>query len=120
MEHLHPVSSGSWITFLIIGVIVLLIGLLIWLVSRKTIRPPGLTRKERKIFSGEQREILSFLQEKGEPVEQSEIIHIIFGDLRDGVEILKDMESKNLIHRHWDPQKKTYLISSKKSQSIQD
>ncbi|MBS3818025.1 hypothetical protein KGY73_00750 [bacterium] len=115
MEHLHQPSSGigSGVTLLTIGVLVLLIGILIWLISQKKLSFTGPNPKDRKTFSGEQREILSLIKDRGEPVEQTEIIHIIFGDLGYGEEILKDMESRNLIHREWNPRKRTYLISSK-------
>jgi len=43
---------------------------------------------------------------------QIEIVDIIPGGLEYVVEILKNMESKGLIRREWDSEKRTYLISS--------
>lgn len=102
----------SWIIFVVIGAVILLIGILIWFISRKIVSSDGLTPNERKALSSEQKEILSMVRQKGEPIIQIEIVDIISGDLEYVVEILKSMEAKGLIRREWDSEKRTYLISS--------
>ncbi len=102
----------SWIIFVVIGAVILLIGILIWFISRKIVSSDGLTPNERKALSSEQKEILSMVRQKGEPIIQIEIVDIISGDLEYVVEILKNMEAKGLIRREWDSEKRTYLISS--------
>lgn len=89
-----------------------MIGILIWFISRKIVSSDGLTPNERKALSSEQKEILSMVRQKGEPIIQIEIVDIISGDLEYVVEILKNMEAKGLIRREWDSEKRTYLISS--------
>jgi DNA-binding MarR family transcriptional regulator len=71
-----------------------------------------LTPNERKALSSEQKEILSMVRQKGEPVTQIEIVDNISGDLEYVAQILKNMEARGLIRREWDPEKRTYLISS--------
>jgi len=110
----HHAAGGidSWIIFVIIGSVILLIGILIWFISRKTLSSDGLTPNERKALSSEQKEILSMVRQKGEPVTQIEIVDNISGDLEYVAQILKNMEARGLIRREWDPEKRTYLISS--------
>ena len=110
----HHATGGidSWIIFVVIGAVILLIGILIWFISRKIVSSDGLTPNERKALSSEQKEILSMVRQKGEPIIQIEIVDIISGDLEYVVEILKNMEAKCLIRREWDSEKRTYLISS--------
>ena len=105
-------SIDSWIIFVVIGAVVLLIVLLIWFISRRIIASNGLTPNERKSLSPEQKEILSMVRQKGEPIKQTDIVDIISGDLEGVVEILKTMEAKGLIRRTWDSEQGTYLISS--------
>jgi DNA-binding MarR family transcriptional regulator len=116
MPPTHHAAGGidSWIIFVVVGSVILLIGILIWLISRKTVSSDGLTPNERKALSSEQKEILSMARQKGEPVTQIEIVDIIPGGLEYVVEILKNMEAKGLIRRIWDSEKGTYLISSTK------
>jgi len=114
MNPIHHASGGidSWIIILIIGLVVIFIGILIWLVSRKTIRSDGLKPSERKTLPSEQKEILSMVRQKGGPISQIEIVDITSGGPEYGIEILKEMEDKGLIKRTWDSEKSTYLISS--------
>jgi len=114
MRPSHHAAGGidSLIIFVVIGAIILLIGILIWFISRKTVSSDGLTPNERKALSSEQKEILSMVRQKGEPITQIEIVDIISGGLEYVVEILKEMEAKNLVRREWNSQKGTYLISS--------
>lgn len=101
MRPSHHAAGGidSWIIFVVIGAIILLIGILIWFISRKTVSSDGLTPNERKKLSSEQKEILSMVRQKGEPITQIEIVDIISGDLEYVVEILKNMEAQGLIRR---------------------
>lgn len=114
MRPTHYSSGGidTWIIILVIGAIILLISVLIWYISRKTMRSDGLTPNERKALSSEEKEILSMARQKGEPLMQIEIVDINPGGLEHVVEILKNMENKGLIRREWDSEKGTYLISS--------
>lgn len=114
MSQTHHAAGelNSWIIFVVIGAIILLIGILIWFISRRTVRSDGLTPNERKALSSEQKEILSMARQKGEPLTQIEILDIIPGGLEYVVEILKNMETKGLIRREWDSEKRTYLIIS--------
>jgi len=113
MSQTHHAAGGidSWIIFVIIGVVVLLIGILIWFISRRTMGSDGLTPNERKMLSSEEKEILSMARQKGDPITQKEIVDIIPGGLEYVVEILKKMETEGLIQREWDSGKRTYLIS---------
>ena len=114
MNPIHHGTGGvdAWIIIVIIGAVILLIGILIWFIHRKTVSSDGLTPDERKTLPLEQKEILSMVRQKGEPLSQIEIVDIISGDLEYVVEILKNMEAKGLIRRKWDSEKGTYLISS--------
>ena len=114
MRPAHHAAGGidTWIIIIVIGVVVLLIGILIWFISRRTVRSDGLTPNERKALSSEQKEILSMARQKREPITQIEIVDIIPGGLEYVVEILKNMETKGLIRREWDSEKGTYLIIS--------
>lgn len=114
MSQTHHAAGGtdSWIIFVVIGAIILLIGFLIWFISRGTVRADGLTPNERKALSSEEKEILSMARQKGGSLTQIEIVDIIPGGLEYVVEILKNMETKGLIRREWDSEKRTYLISS--------
>jgi DNA-binding MarR family transcriptional regulator len=114
MNQTHHAAGGidTWIIFVLIGTIILIIGILIWFISRRTVSSDGLTPNEKKTLSSEQKEILAMARQKGEPLMQIEIVDIIPGGLEYVVEILKNMESKGLIRREWDSEKRTYLISS--------
>lgn len=113
MNPIHHASGGtdSWIIILIIGVAVVLIGILIWLISRKTVSSDGLKPAERKVLPSEQKEILSMVRQKGEPISQIEIVDMTSGGPEYAIEILKEMEDKGVIKRTWDSEKNTYLIS---------
>lgn len=113
MSQSHHTAGGLdfWMIFLIIGAVVL-IGAIIWFISRRTVSNDGLTPRERKTLSSEQKEILSMARQKGEPLTQTEIVGIIPGGLEYVAEILKNMEAKGLIQRQWDSEKETYLIIS--------
>lgn len=113
MSQLHHTAGGLdlWMIFLIIGAVIL-IGAIIWFISRRTVSNDGLAPHERKTLSSEQKEILSMTRQKGEPLTQTEIVGIIPGGLEYVVEILKDMEAMGIIQRKWDSEKKTYLIIS--------
>ena len=114
MNPTHHGTGGvdAWIIIVIIVTVVFFIGILIWFINRKTVSSDGLTPDERKTLPSEQKEILSMVRQKGEPLSQIEIVDIISGDLEYVVEILKNMEAKSLIRREWDSEKGTYLISS--------
>jgi uncharacterized membrane protein len=86
--------------------------LLIWFIYRRTVASDGLTGKERKELSSQQREILSMLRQHGGPMLQTELVDIMPYDLDDITEILKDMESKGLAHREWKSDNGTYEITA--------
>jgi len=113
MNPIHHTSGGtdSWIIILIIALAVVFLGLLIWLISRKTISSDGLKPAERKILTSEQKEILSMVRQKGGPITQIEIVDMTSGGPEYAIEILKEMEDKGLIKRTWNSEKNTYLIS---------
>jgi len=113
MSPSHHTAGGidSWIVFVLIGAVILVMGILIWFISRRTVSSDGLTPNERKMLSSEQKEILSMARQKGEPLTQIEIVDVIPGGLDCVVEILKNMETEGLIRRRWDSEKRTYLIT---------
>jgi len=114
MNPIHHASGGIdiWIIILIIGLAVVFLGILIWLISQKTISSDGLTPSERKSLPSEQKEILSIVRQKGKPITQIEIVDMTSGGPEYATEILKEMEDKGLIKRTWNSDKNTYLISS--------
>ena len=110
--HHAPGGIDTWIIIVVVGSVILLISVLIWFISLRTRRSDGLTPNEKRALSSEEKEILSMARQKGEPLTQIEIVNIIPGGLEYVVEILKNMESKGLIRREWDSEKRTFLISS--------
>jgi uncharacterized membrane protein len=99
------------IALFIAGAIVVVI-LLIWLIHRRSVASDGLTGKERKELSSEQKEILSLLRQHGGPMMQTELVDIMPYDLEDAAEMLKAMEGKGLIRREWKQEQATYEITA--------
>ena len=109
----HTVNFDPWmIALFIVGLIVAII-LLIWFIHRRTVASDGLTGKERKELTSQQRELLSMLCQHGGPMQQSELVDIMPYDLDDMAEILKEMESKGLINRGWKSNLGTYEITAR-------
>jgi uncharacterized membrane protein len=106
----HTLTHEPWAIALFIVGIVIIIALLIWFIHRRTVASDGLTTKERKELPNEQKEILSMLRQHGGPMMQTGLVDIMPYDLDDAVEILKEMESRGLIHRQWKSEKGTYEI----------
>ena len=110
-HHFSPVG-GPWVIALIVVLIVALVGVILWLIHRRTILSNGLTPRERKEFPWEQREVLSMLRQQGGPMLQSEIIDLLPGDLEDFAEVFKAMEDKGLIYRKWNADKSSYVVTA--------
>ncbi len=102
---------GEWTIIIFIGGVLALFVGLIWLLHRRTVASDGLTPVERKNLPSQEREILSMLRQNGGPVKQNEIFDELPGDLKDMTEVVKVMETKGLLHRKWEPEQGTYIIS---------
>ena len=112
MRHSHyTFTYETWVVALFIAALIAAVILLIWFIHRRTIASDGLTGKERKELSSEQREILSMLRQHGGPMPQTELVDIMPYDLDDIAEILKGMESRDLIRREWNSEQGTYEIT---------
>jgi DNA-binding MarR family transcriptional regulator len=112
MKHTHhAIYNEPWTAALIIGIAVIIIILLVWFIYRRRVTSDGLSPKERKELSSEQKQILSMLRQYGEPMMQKQLVDILQYDLEDAVEILKEMESKGLIMRSWNSEQSTYEIT---------
>lgn len=105
-------GTHSWMSPIMIGVLILLIVVFVWLIHRGTIASDGLTSMERKSLPLEEREIISMLRQNGGPLRQDEIADIFPGDLEYFAEIIKAMETKKLLSRKWDSSLGTFLIST--------
>jgi len=108
----HTFAYEPWMIALFIAALIVAVILLIWFIHRKTVASDGLTAKERKELSSEQREILSMLRQYGGSMPQTELVDIMPYDLDDVSEILKEMESKGLIRREWISEQGTYEITA--------
>ena len=97
------------IVLFVAGLIVVVI-LLIWFIHRRTIASDGLAGKERQELPSELRELLSLLRQHGSPMLQTELVDIMPYDSEYLAGILKEMETKGLIHREWKSQQGTYEI----------
>ena len=89
-----------------------IIGIVLWLVHRRTVASDGLTPMERKSLPHPQREILSMLRQQGGPMMQSQIADAIPMRLEDVADALKELEGQSLISRQWDSEKNTYAVTT--------
>jgi DNA-binding MarR family transcriptional regulator len=113
MRHSHHIFPYEpWMIALFIAGLIASVILLIWFIHRRTVASDGLTGKERKELSSEQREILSMLRQYGSSMMQTELVDIMPYDLDDIAGILKEMESKGLIRREWKSEQGTYEITA--------
>lgn len=113
MRHSHcTFPYEPWMIALFIAGVIAVVVLLIWFIHRRTMASDGLTEKERKELSSDQREILSMLRQHGGPMIQTELVDMMPYDLDDIAEILKEMESKGLLRREWKSEKGTYEITT--------
>jgi uncharacterized membrane protein len=108
----HTLTYEPWMIAIFIAGLIVAVILLIWFIHRRMMASDGLTGEERKELSSEQRELLSMLRQHGGPMMQTELVDIMPYDLDDIAEILKEMESKGLIHREWKSGKGTYEITA--------
>jgi uncharacterized membrane protein len=110
--HYFPFFSGPWsVALVFLGLVVLAAGI-IWLVHRRTVVSDGLTPLERKQLSFQEREIISLLRQHGGPMRQDQIIDVLPVDCEDLAEVIKDLETKGLIHRQWKTDLSTYIVST--------
>ena len=118
MGHGHPVSMAAdpWIFGIALTVVIVVV-LVIWLIHRSTVASDGLTPMERKNLTFSEREILSMVRQHGGPIRQTEIVDLLSDDLEDLAGIMKDMETKGLIHREWKPDQGTYVVSTRPESS---
>jgi uncharacterized membrane protein len=113
MRHSHQnFPYEPWMIALFIAGAIAVVILLVWFIHRRSVASDGLTGKERKELPSEQKEILSMLRQHGGPMLQTELVDIMPYDLDAAVEILKEMESRGLIHREWKSEQGTYEITA--------
>jgi len=105
-------SYEPWIMTIFSACLIIVVSLLIWFIHHRAVASNGLTGKERKELSSEQRELLSMLCQNGGPMRQTELVDDMPYDLDYIAAILKEMESKGLIYREWRSDKGTYEITS--------
>lgn len=107
-----PIFYGEWVIIIFLGGMLLLIVGIIWFLHNRNIASDGLTPVERKGLPFPEREILSLLRQNGGPVKQNEMLEELPGDLEDLAEVVKTMETKGLLHRKWESESGTYIISA--------
>ncbi|MBN1547973.1 MAG: hypothetical protein JW902_15080 [Syntrophaceae bacterium] len=114
MRHGHHILSGvePWLLVIALLAFVCLIGIIVWVLHRRTVTSDGLTPAERKNLPYPHREILSMLRQHGEPMLQSEIADMMPIYPEELAETLKCMEAEGLVHRRWESKSCTYLIST--------
>jgi hypothetical protein len=115
----HPGAgvTGFWLPGVFIAFAVLLVVGLIWVLNRWLIASDGLTAAERKRLGYWEREILSMLRQQGGPLSQKEIVDMLSGDLEELAAALHDMEEQGLVHRKWQAEQQTYLVSTGRAPS---
>ena len=113
MRHGHHILNGvePWLLVIALLAFVCLIGIIVWFLHRRTVTSDGLTPTERKNLPYPHREILSMLRQHGDPMMQSEIADMMPIDPEELAETLKSMEAEGLVHRRWESQSSTYLVS---------
>ena len=113
MRHSHHIFTYEpWLAVVLLAALLVVI-LLIWFFHRRMVAADGLTGRERKELSSEQREILSMLRQEGGPMLQTELVDVMPYDLDDIAGILKEIESKGLISRIWKSEQGTYEITAR-------
>jgi len=114
MRHGHHILSGvePWLAGVVFLAVVCLIGIVVWIVHRRTVASDGLTPLERKNLPYPQREILSMLRQYGAPMMQSEIADAMPIGPEELAETLKSMEAEGLVGRRWEAEASTYLVST--------
>ncbi len=114
MGHGHHILGGAepWQIGAAVIALACVIGIVLWLVHRRTIASDGLSPMERKSLPHPHREILSMLRQHGGSMMQSQIADAIPVSLEDLADALKELESHSLIRRQWDPDKNTYAVTA--------
>ena len=114
MRHGHHILSGvePWLLVVALLAVVCLIGIIVWVLHRRTVTSDGLTPTERKNLPYPHREILSMLRQHGDPMMQSEIADMMPIGPEELAETMKSMEAEGLVHRRWESKSSTYLIST--------
>lgn len=112
MGHHTPLTADPRMIGVIVAALIALVAVILWLIHRGTIASDGLTPLERKALAYEEREILSMLRQNGGPMAQKDIVDGLPGDFQDLAMVMKGMEDKGLIHREWDAEKGTYVVTA--------
>jgi len=115
MGHGHYTSATAdpWMFGVVVVAVIGVVAVVIWLVHRSTVASNGLTPVERKKLPFQEREILSMVRQHGGPMRQNEIVDALSGDLENLAGVMKDMETKGLIHREWESDQGTYILSTR-------
>ena len=110
-HHGHGFGPPFWL-WPILGGVLLLIVIVALLSLFRGRQSDGLSRKERRELDPMQAEILSLIRQHGSPMLQTELVDMMLYDLEDIAEVLKEMESKDLILRTWKSEQETYEITA--------
>ena len=108
----HVFNYEPWIIVIFLAGLAVFIVLLICFIHRRIVASDGLTGKERNELPSEQRELLSMLRQSGGPMRQTDLVDVMPYGLDYIAGILKEMESKGLIHREWKSEQGTFEITA--------
>jgi uncharacterized membrane protein len=118
--HHSSLTAHPWMVGIIVVALIALVAVIMWLVHRRTVASDGLMVVERKTLGFPEREILSMLRQHGAAMRQNEIVDALPGDLEDVAEVVKNMETKGLIHRQWKSDEGTYIVSTQAEGMVND
>jgi hypothetical protein len=71
-------------------------------------------------MSFREREVLSMVRQHGGPMRQDEIVDLLSGDLDNLADVMNGMETKGLIHREWNSDQGTYIVSVQAEGTVND
>lgn len=121
-EHLEFTPGFSpWLVVAIFAALVVL-GAVLWFLwahrshtdtgpEKSEGNPSAPKDNEMKVMYGENIQILEMLRQQGGPMSQAEISEQMGTETERIAGVLKDMEAKGLIERHWDAAKKTFIVA---------
>ena len=112
MNHHGRGFGPSFWTWLILGGVLLVIGIVGLVSYFRGRQSDSLSRKERGELNAMQAEILALIRQNGGPILQTELGDTLPYDVEDIAGVVKELESKSLLQREWKSEQQTYEIAA--------